>query len=749
VRRLFVYAAFSLLLGALGVLAPVPFSTAYAAASTAYAAPTRAENVTVVVTDVKTITLAQRAEHVAAYWRGAENAHVTLAFSSDGTNFGEPVDAGRDDVGDGLQNGMTYGAVLAADGAIAVRVTTDVPLAQLDVVGISPGDGGASRLAPVGAPAALTGDQPTVISRAGWNADPAILDWAPQFYPTKKLIVHHTADNISRDGTQQYYAKLVRSIYYYHAVTQGWGDIAYNFLIDPLGNIYEGRYSGNDNSRSGEDFFGNGVTGGHTAGYNTGTVGIAVLGTYTDQDISAAARASLEKLLAWEAKKNGIDPLGSDPYYNPFNSSSTIQTWNIAGHRDYGSTSCPGTAFYKTLPTIRAEVAKLTGAVAKPAPSPTYIELAAFPSSPTAGQEVTIAATLIEASSRTPLPGQTVSFAVGGIATDSTSLGTAITDSTGVASVLTTVTGVGSHWVTASFDPGASTSYRGSTTTAEVDASPAGLAAIPGVSRVQLSWSAALGVSGYNVYRGGVKVNAAPVTSTSYLDIGLTNGVTYFYQVTAIVNGRESAKSPDVSATPAGGDPDTPIFFDVPVGHPYHQAIQDLANAGIINGKTDGSFYPGDAVMRQQFAKMIVKTMGHDVPPGIICPFVDVTPTKNPVDPLYPAKYVAVCALHGITLGKTPTTFDPTGSITRFQVTSMVVRAVDEVRPGLLVVPPGAFVPTWDSHLSAQHGPNAARAEYGGLLAGIDLSVLDPGGDMTRGEIAQVLWNVMQKLGMR
>ena len=74
--------------------------------------------------------------------------------------------------------------------------------------------------------------------------------------------------------------------------------------------------------------------------------------------------------------------------------------------------------------------------------------------------------------------------------------------------------------------------------------------------------------------------------------------------------------------------------------------------------------------------------------------------------------------------------------------------AVDNLHPGLLATPPDTFVPTWDPGLSPQHGLNAARAEYNGLLAGIDLSVLDPGGDMTRGEIAELLWNVMQKLGM-
>ena len=297
-------------------------------------------------------------------------------------------------------------------------------------------------------------DQPTVISRAGWNADSKYLNWAPEFYPAKKIIVHHTADNITATGTQAYYAKLVRSIYYYHAVTRGWGDIAYNFLIDPLGNIYEGRYSDNDpSSPSGEDVYGNGVIGGHTSGYNTGTVGIAVLGTYSNSDISAAARASLERLLAWEAKKNGIDPIGSDPYYNPFNAGSTIQTWNITGHRDYGSTDCPGTTFYKTLPTIRQDVLQLAGDITTPTPSPTYIALTVSPSSPTAEQQVTITATLIEESSRTRLSGQTVSFATSGIATDPMSLGTATTDSNGVASLQTTLTTAGMHWVTARLRP--------------------------------------------------------------------------------------------------------------------------------------------------------------------------------------------------------------------------------------------------------------------------------------------------------
>ncbi|MFH0915111.1 MAG: hypothetical protein V1912_01520, partial [bacterium] len=142
----------------------------------------------------------------------------------------------------------------------------------------------------------------------------------------------------------------------------------------------------------------------------------------------------------------------------------------------------------------------------------------------------------------------------------------------------------------------------------------------------------------------------------------------------------------------------------------------------------------------------IVLTMGHEVPSGIVCPFTDVDLVPNPVDPLYPAKYVAVCALHGITTGKTATTFDPYSNIIRFQVISMVVRAVDEVSPGLLATPPGSFTPTWSPASSPQHGQNAARAEYHGLLGGLPLGSLDPFAPMPRGEVAQILSNLINLL---
>ncbi len=50
----------------------------------------------------------------------------------------------------------------------------------------------------------------------------------------------------------------------------------------------------------------------------------------------------------------------------------------------------------------------------------------------------------------------------------------------------------------------------------------------------------------------------------------------------------------------------------------------------------DGTFGPDNSVTRQQFAKMIVKTLGLAVTGSEICPFIDVDTTPNPTDPYYP-----------------------------------------------------------------------------------------------------------------
>ena len=200
-------------------------------------------------------------------------------------------------------------------------------------------------------------------------------------------------------------------------------------------------------------------------------------------------------------------------------------------------------------------------------------------------------------------------------------------------------------------------------------------------------------------------------------------------------------------------DEEPPTFTDVPAGHPYAEAIEGLAARGIVSGYDATTFGINDLVMRQQFAKMIVGTLGltpieADFPDPA-APFTDLE--ADDLGSLYPHEYVAVCARNQITLGKTPTTFDPYASITRAQVISMVVRAADRLSTGTLGTPGVSWTGVLD-YADATHGANIKRAEFNGLLAGIQ----GPAGSLagwltddyaTRGEVAQILWNLLAGLG--
>ena len=189
---------------------------------------------------------------------------------------------------------------------------------------------------------------PAVIPRAGWGADESLRSddqgreiWPPEYHPVQKIIIHHTAtENDDQDPVA-----WVQAIYYYHAVTKGWGDIGYNYLVDRFGNIYEGRYGGPD------------VIGGHALNYNTGSVGISAIGTYGSAPGSIVPPAplleGLTSLATWECARSLIHPEGHSFFVE-------TDLPNIAGHREclvdgQSRTVCPGDYLFAELPELRSE----------------------------------------------------------------------------------------------------------------------------------------------------------------------------------------------------------------------------------------------------------------------------------------------------------------------------------------------------------------------------------------------------------
>ncbi len=198
---------------------------------------------------------------------------------------------------------------------------------------------------------------PDVYSRVQWGADPRLMTWGPEYAPTvRAATLHHTAS--SNDYTADQVPGILRGIYTYHAQTRGWGDIGYHLIVDRFGRRWEGRAGGLAST----------VVGAHAGGFNTGTWGVSMLGTFETVDPPQAVVDSVAAIIAWKFSLHGVDPRGTvrltsggtDKY--AAGAVATLPT--IFGHRDTKSTSCPGRYGYARLPEIRDRVAAtLAGAV--------------------------------------------------------------------------------------------------------------------------------------------------------------------------------------------------------------------------------------------------------------------------------------------------------------------------------------------------------------------------------------------------
>ncbi|MEV2276786.1 N-acetylmuramoyl-L-alanine amidase [Nocardiopsis sp. NPDC049922] len=217
---------------------------------------------------------------------------------------------------------------------------------------------------PSGSPGRSYGRRSSVrfVTRAGWGADESYrFDdegndlWTAEFHPVQALTVHHTALATSGD-----HAADVRAVYHLHAVQLAWGDIGYHVLIDPDGVIYEGRHSGEDGVPIFSEWPRPGraasVTAGHAYTFNHGNIGVCLLGDFTDELPTQAARDSLVDVLRLLCAVTGVDPAAEIEYVHPGTGAKTpAQT--ISRHRDWLDTECPGNAFSEVFDTeIRQQV---------------------------------------------------------------------------------------------------------------------------------------------------------------------------------------------------------------------------------------------------------------------------------------------------------------------------------------------------------------------------------------------------------
>ncbi|MEU0271816.1 peptidoglycan recognition protein [Streptomyces sp. NPDC006307] len=198
------------------------------------------------------------------------------------------------------------------------------------------------------------GPRPRIVTRKGWGADEKLRE--RDFVYTKSVqaaFLHHSATGNNYSCAEA--PSVLRSIYRYHVVSSGWRDIGYNFAVDKCGNIYEGRAGGVAKP----------VMGAHTLGFNSNSMGIAVLGTYSSSTPPAASVTAVARLTAWKLGLHGKDPRGKATLTsgggNLYPKGTKVKLNVISGHRDGFSTDCPGDRLYGKLGTARASSAKYQG----------------------------------------------------------------------------------------------------------------------------------------------------------------------------------------------------------------------------------------------------------------------------------------------------------------------------------------------------------------------------------------------------
>ncbi|MGI9658170.1 MAG: N-acetylmuramoyl-L-alanine amidase [Gaiellaceae bacterium] len=194
-------------------------------------------------------------------------------------------------------------------------------------------------------------DGPALIPRGGWGANERIVRAEPYYAEKLELaLVHHTAGK--RPGTRAQSAAIVKAIQRFHINVNGWNDIGYNFLVDPFGQIFEGRGGGIETN----------VVGAHARGFNRGAVGIALLGDHhTGGTPTPEALAALTALVAWRLDVAHLDPAtlrgltSGGTGLHPPNASVTLRS--VSGHRDTDFTSCPGNHLYPHLDAVAVNAA--------------------------------------------------------------------------------------------------------------------------------------------------------------------------------------------------------------------------------------------------------------------------------------------------------------------------------------------------------------------------------------------------------
>lgn len=250
-------------------------------------------------------------------------------------------------------------------------------------------------------------------------------------------------------------------------------------------------------------------------------------------------------------------------------------------------------------------------------------------------------------------------------------------------------------------------------------------------------------VFAYDIARGTV----TRLTSTQgHVQGGSADGRLVMFEQHRLLSDNPSYETDIVVVTPA--ETIGPVFLDVSGSHPYRTSIAGLAGWGVVAGYPaaggGADFRPEASLTRSQFCKMLAEALDLTVSEDLTAPFSDLG--ADDLSSLYPHDYVAVLAARGIIKGSGAGRFSPYAELSRAQLVTLIARAASELLPG--TIPDYPYDEEWSwttlGKFDATHALPMRWAEWSGLLDGLVgfAPSWDPWAPASRGEAAQLLWNL-------
>jgi hypothetical protein len=315
---------------------------------------------------------------VGVTWAGDPSARVSVAVrsrvpSKGWTGWRAVGAASADRDPDGPPEDATWRNAaalvwLGAADAVEVQVSAErrAGVADLVVDLIDPrtGPGDATAGVPATAPTPGSGrvPMPPIARRADWGADERLMDWAPAYArPVQAVALHHTAT--ATDYQPVDVPRMLRALYYFQAVSRGWGDLGYPVLVDRFGRLWEGRYGG----------LARPVVGAHASGFNRVATGVALLGDFDRAAVPAPAVEAAGRYAGWKLSlaPTAVHPWGSvkvtsEGGASRFRAGAAVTLPRVFPHRQTGDTDSPGDRGTAALGGVRDAARRYLGERVEP-----------------------------------------------------------------------------------------------------------------------------------------------------------------------------------------------------------------------------------------------------------------------------------------------------------------------------------------------------------------------------------------------